>query len=210
MATSTSKRFARIFALVFALLLSFASVNDVLAATLQNGDFYNHAGCSLTGWTTSGDVTTVDGTALHLSYSDTCVAKVHVVKPASGTAVSTVSQTFEVRTDISGTIYLQFQVWAKSSNGVAPGEIEEIYRPQSIKVKDSTGAIIYSQSHNYTSSAMSQFAFDVTAYKGQDVTLEVSTSTNGLLAWAPSWATLYIDGVYVGRDGRDERGGWTW
>lgn len=198
------------FALVFALLLCFASVSDVLAATLQNGDFANHAGCSLTGWTTSGNVTTTDGTALGLNYSDTCVAKVHVVKPASGAAVSTLSQTFEVRTDIPGTIYLQFQLWAQSSNGVAPGDSEGIYKPQTIKVRDSNGAVIYSQSHNYTSNSLNQFAFDVTAYKGQNITLEVSTSTSALVSWAPNAATLYIDEVFVGRDGRDGRGGWTW
>jgi hypothetical protein len=198
------------FALVFALLLCFASVSDVLAATLQNGDFANHAGCSLTGWTTSGNVTTVDGTALGLNYTDSCVAKVHVVKPANGAAISTLSQTFEVRTDISGTIYLQFQVWSQSSNGVAPGETEGIYKPQTVRVKDSTGAVIYSASHNYTTNSMSQFAFNVTAYKGEDITLEVSTSTSALLSWAPGSATLYIDGVFVGRDGRDGRGvsGW--
>jgi hypothetical protein len=212
MRSSTSNRSisTRMFALVFALILCFASVSDVLAATIQNGEFYNHAGCSLTGWTTSGNVSTVDGVALGLNYSDTCVAKVYVVKPANGSAVSMLSQTFEVRTDMAGTIFLQFQVWSQSSNGVAPGEIEGIYKPQTIRVKDSTGAVIFSASHNYTTNSMSQFAFDVTAYKGEDITLEVSTSTNSLLSWAPSSATMYIDSVIVNRDLRDGRGvsGW--
>jgi hypothetical protein len=192
-------KFNSLIALFLAFGLSLTLVSNVLAtdSTVINGDFNDRLGCSLSGWTTTGQVSAVDGSNERLFRPNGCVAKVY----AETKATSTLRQSFRVPfgTDVQ---FLSLVYWARSENGYKSGpDPDGVYLPQAISVYDAYNNVIYSKKHNWNFGEQEKggLKLDLSAYAGQMVTLEVTVAVDISAPTSPAWATLYIDQVgFVG------------
>jgi hypothetical protein len=205
-----NRKRASIFAVFFAMMLSLVTITNTFAANLTNGDFhYNHPIhhlpiCSLHNWVNNDGSSVQAGSeslsGLGISSSSDCVGKLEI--PAGYLTQSeisrTLSQTFTVPT--SGSKVLSFYVWAKSNAGINPsgGATEPTYRNQVISIYNAQGQVIMSEGHSYNAYGTGVFVYDLAAYAGQDVTLELKVRKSTAYNTPSHWVKLYADNVQWG------------
>lgn len=193
-------------AALVAIIFGLSLVSEVSAAALANGGFGSYPRCNLGGWTTSG--TTYAKTYIDAGLDNTynCVAQAYSVKPSgyTYTAISIIKQTFTIPAEplpdsLLYSDYLALTAWGKSSNGYAPDVTPPFgtYYPQRITVYDANGNVIYSKSRNVNSSYPIRFSVSLSAYRGQDVTLEIKTTISSLYNDAPNYASIFVDNVHL-------------
>jgi hypothetical protein len=201
-----SRKRNKVFALLIAVLLTLTTITNTFAANLTNGDFFMRYNCSLGGWDHSeyGVSAVTAGSenlgGLGISSSSDCVAKLEIGAGylTQSELNRTLSQTFTVPT--SGSRVLSFYVWAKSNAGINPdgGATEPTYRNQVISIYNTQGQVIFSEGHSYNAFNTGVFAYDLAAYAGQDVTLELKVRKNTANNTPSHWIKLYVDNVQWG------------
>ncbi|HEY1011813.1 MAG TPA: hypothetical protein VGE07_03855 [Herpetosiphonaceae bacterium] len=197
-----SRKATRLFALAFAVLFSLSTVRGAAAVGVSNGEFFFKWGCSLMGWQTTGTVALVDAGAEGLPFGDECAAKVTAANGNYyGVTTSTLRQTVTVPALNASEYYLLFDSWVRSSD---PGSI---WQQQTVNLYDAQNNLIYTKTKNSNSVIMlGVFKYNVAPYANQQLTLEVKVTNS-----APNGsASVYLDDVAIGIDGRDGRMGWGW
>lgn len=198
----SSRKATRLFALAVAVLLSLSSVSGAAAAGVSNGEFFYKWDCSLIGWSTTGNVTTIDAVAEGLVFGDECAAKATAANGNYyGVTTATLRQTFTVPAMSYSEYYLLLDSWTRTSS---PGSV---WQQQTINIYDAQNNLVFTSSKNMNSTFMlGMLKYNVAPYANQQLTLEIKATNS-----APNgFSTIYVDDVAIGLSSRDGRMGWGW